>query len=608
MEHGGSAVMEIPAPGMMPEIQDPVEPSLLAEFGSQEFTLFGVTATGSDLSDMCPIPPEQRSLSAQNRFMAKLMTSAGIEIPERYADLKAEFQNEDWLTQHRAKQQEEAAHEAEKVKQTEQAVQQQREQEKAADDRRDREAQAVDPVATIEQTKPASVEAESLAPLPVIIDSVRDIVIGKPVEMPAGNDGAAIGVIAPLEPLPPVRSLGTEQAIRVRDLYVEDTPTPAPSEITMAAPAPLAAVEGLQPRSPMSQERVIMDSVVTDYEDAEIPAEVADAASAEFSDGKEVLLPDPALAVEDGLPNKPLFELVESEPAFVSTETGAETNAAAPSFAAELFDEERKRSAALAAAEIQIDPEVVARQRFVDQHEWTLEVANTEPELVFEDFTESLFGLVALNETAPEAGSTDTTERVGLATYEADTDAMPRIASEAEEQSERTVPAVCKEVAEKLVALEPVQKEAVLPVVKSVAEAVQEVRLLETSKANLEEVVVATERLRELVVELFDAIGIEYDDKKIEQFVQSLLRPEFMPAPTQTQELDLESMGTHEIKRHFPQLVTTLTDFFASHPLRTLGMFALFRENPGIQSDILVADTWSDGPAISTRWYNKANA
>jgi hypothetical protein len=581
VEHGGSAVMEIPAPGMTPEIQDAVEPSLLAEFGNQEFTLFGVTATGRDLSDMCPVPPEQRSLAAQNRFMAKLLTSAGIEIPERYAELKSEFQNEDWLAQHRAaKQQEESAREADATKQAEQTTQQQKEQEKATDERHDRETQATEPTAAVEQLKPATVEAESLAPLPVIADSVRDIVIEKPAEMLAGNDGAAIGMVAPLEPLPPVRSVETEQAIRVRDLYAEE-------------PHALA---------PMTQERVIMDSVLTDYEDTETPAETVDAASAEFITGEEVLLPDPSLSVEDGLGIERPFAFVESEPVPVGAEAGAETGGAVPSFAAELFDEERKRSAALAVAEIEVDPEVAARQRFVDQHEWTLEVANTEPELVFEDFTDSLFELVALNETDPASA-----DHEDIMSNEADTDMLTLTPTQAEAQPE-LVPPICKEVAEKLVSLAPAEKEAVSPVVKSVAEAVQEVRLLETSKASAAEVTVATERLKDLVIELFDAIGIEYDDEKVEQFVQSLLRPEFMPAPTQAQELDLENMGTHEIKRHFPQLVTTLTDFFAGHPLQALGMFALFRENPGIQSDILAADTWSDIPTGAPRWYNRANA
>jgi hypothetical protein len=601
VEHGGSAVMEIPAPGMMPEIQDPVEPSLLAEFGNQEFTLFGVTASGRDLSDMCPVPPEQRSLAAQNRFMAKLLTSAGIEIPERYAELKSEFQNEDWLAQHRAaKQQEESAREAEATKQAEQITRQQKDQEKVTDERHDRETQAAEPIAVVEQPKPATVEAESLAPLPVIADSVRDIIIEKPAEMPAGNDGAAIGTIASLEPLPPVRSVETEQAIRVRDLYVEEPPIFTGLEPATAAPMP--AAEMPPALAPMSQERVIMDSVLTDYEDTEIPAEAADVASAEFITGEEVLLPDLSLSVEDGLGIERPFASVESEPVLVGAEAGDETGGAAPSFAAELFDEERKRSAALAAAEIEVDPEVAARQRFVDQHEWTLEVANTEPELVFEDFTDSLFELVALNETTPAP-----TSQEDVMSSEADTDMLTLTPTQAEARVE-LVPPVCKEVAEKLVSLAPAEKEAVSPVVKSVAEAVQEVRLLETSKASAAEVTVATERLKELVIELFDAIGIEYDDEKVEQFVQSLLRPEFMPAPTQAQELDLENMGTHEIKRHFPQLVTTLTDFFAGHPLQALGMFALFRENPGIQRDILAADTWSDIPTGTPRWYNRANA
>lgn len=163
----------------------------------------------------------------------------------------------------------------------------------------------------------------------------------------------------------------------------------------------------------------------------------------------------------------------------------------------------------------------------------------------------------------------DTFQNALFALAEALAPAAPTAEASTGEEAE-AAPPICKEVAERLVALEPTEKADVMPIVQEISAAVREVHELTTTHASPEEIAAAAERLTELCVELFKALGIEYDEETVQQFVQSILRPDFVQNIAAAPVLDLEHMGTHEVKRRAGQLPTSLSDFLAGSSIHSL--------------------------------------
>ena len=62
-----------------------------------------------------------------------------------------------------------------------------------------------------------------------------------------------------------------------------------------------------------------------------------------------------------------------------------------------------------------------------------------------------------------------------------------------------------------------------------------------------------------------------------------------MPAPARMAELDLEHIGTHEVKRRFPSLTAAFFDLFT--PLhQALGTFAVRKSSPRLLDELLATD------------------
>lgn len=162
--------------------------------------------------------------------------------------------------------------------------------------------------------------------------------------------------------------------------------------------------------------------------------------------------------------------------------------------------------------------------------EWA-EVLNQEPAEIYNDFTEALraFENIVL---LPEDGGEFLIDH-----------------PEAEVQ---TVPEIVGAVANRLDTLELEEKKAVAQILKNIVEAIHGLQLLETQTAELETTEVAEAQLRELCLALFEAIGIEYREQDIEEFMGALLHKDFRPAETAeptTGQVDLEYAGTREAKR-----------------------------------------------------------
>lgn len=257
----------------------------------------------------------------------------------------------------------------------------------------------------------------------------------------------------------------------------------------------------------------------------------------------------------------------------VEVTTGPEGSTPDISFAVTLFDKELGHEKAVAAGEAATDNGRQALEAYANQYEWTLEVAGRTPQDACEAFTDAI--AAALEASSEQLASP----------YEAQAQA---------DKSLQPAPAICAELHTRLVSLNATEKETAVPLAASVAEAVQEVRLIAVSGAAADEVAVAKERLRGLVVELLDALDITYGSKEVAQCMSFLLQEAFMPAP-QPSLIDVEHRGTHEVKRRFPQFVLSLAGI-TSYSVLALGTFVLSRVYPA----------WGD--VTSVQWYNKANA
>lgn len=157
------------------------------------------------------------------------------------------------------------------------------------------------------------------------------------------------------------------------------------------------------------------------------------------------------------------------------------------------------------------------------------------------------------------------------------------------EPFDQEVQPVAREVTEHLVALEPAEQELVAPVVQKITEAVLEIQTMQLIQATPGEFAMAEEELTALVVQLFEAIHLEYDEVKVTEFVQLLLKPEFAKQLTSERVIWREDVGTREIKRRFRQFAifgVTLTHFGLS--CQALGFAAMLRTNPNLHLQLAV--------------------
>jgi hypothetical protein len=149
------------------------------------------------------------------------------------------------------------------------------------------------------------------------------------------------------------------------------------------------------------------------------------------------------------------------------------------------------------------------------------------------------------------------------------------------------VPVVVIEVAERLASLQPDQQELAMPIVQSITEAVHQLSALRMSQAPVWEVAAAEQKLDQLVVQLFEAIGLELDEEKMRQFVGAIAGPEFARHLNRREGVWLEGVGTREVKRRFKEFFAWLVSLLTEVPARhLLGMFAVFHAGPRLQANV----------------------
>lgn len=186
-----------------------------------------------------------------------------------------------------------------------------------------------------------------------------------------------------------------------------------------------------------------------------------------------------------------------------------------------------------------------------------------------ETFTYFAEGLTAWHEEASPA--------------EAETESRVQIIEEIEglpEADKKAMVAISHEVADRLNDLEPTQVDEVAPVIAEITATAQKIQ--ELSHSDLAEDLVmleeVKEHLEELCQELFEALGIEYDETSINYFAQVVLLKQFKDSMNVA--MDKDRMGTHEFKYRFPAF-GAIAQTIAGEVLHfMLGRLALVQADP----------------------------
>ena len=195
--------------------------------------------------------------------------------------------------------------------------------------------------------------------------------------------------------------------------------------------------------------------------------------------------------------------------------------------------------------------------------DWAIELTK-EPLELYDDFVVALTAMVGLSETGSEISLLE-----------------QQLADSTKTDEQQVLPPIIMTLAEHMSELEPAEKELVVPIVQNIVGAVHGLKLLEARDADPQSIAGVEVQLRELCVTLFEALGIEYSEQDIAQFMSVLLH---RPLPVETaaeQTIDLEHTGMHNAKSFadFPFYVSGVTQ-----PLHhILGIFTLLSAVTGRQ-------------------------
>lgn len=143
-------------------------------------------------------------------------------------------------------------------------------------------------------------------------------------------------------------------------------------------------------------------------------------------------------------------------------------------------------------------------------------------------------------------------------------------------------PAIVLRVAERLKSIEPESKAQIAAVLKSITGAVHGLLLLEERQADPKQIEEVQIQLKELCVQLFENLEVEYDEADVEQLVSVILKLNLsQDSESNIPITNLSDKGTHEAKL-LNLRVSGNTD--TQDPLhQVLGMFVLFNAWRAIQ-------------------------
>ncbi len=133
-------------------------------------------------------------------------------------------------------------------------------------------------------------------------------------------------------------------------------------------------------------------------------------------------------------------------------------------------------------------------------------------------------------------------------------------------------------VSERLELLEPDQKEQIVPILQNIIDTIDDLLSFEDNVISYELTDAAHSKLEDLCIELFEALGIDYDDNDVDKFISVILKSDFeLPVKTRASlnYADLASIGTHEAKKTGTR--TSNSSMIHSRLQQILGMFVLIK-------------------------------
>lgn len=570
-------------------LENAPQPDLLEAFANREVTVFGITGTFKDLAGMCPVDLSNPSitLEAKNSFVVKAANEAGIAIEPEHEAVFTRITEQHGLERKFTIAAPVNTTLAETKPVTEPTTPTQQEsavistpklQQKPATTPAAVEARAPNRLEQLEQQRQLALEVMITTPN----ESSKTDTPAHFIEQPAQPD------IAPL-------TTGETHTVKVRNqsligrIINEAQTRPLIPDIrptvTMAIQKPVAETSAgmLMPFGDFTP--VTATGFTNKVEVVPDPIELT--ANISVIDGLDALsaLPEMEMSESTLVEDAHLDELWgTSEEKSNLIPTSAETMISILTDEIDMIatlpdltmEEDLVDNAALNELWGILQPEDIPEaQPVVFQEEiefavidWAAELSK-EPQDVYEDFTETLRSITELVTLSPAKDKADELTVVHL-----------ELESSESKQTE-PIPAIITAVAERLTVLEPPQKELVAPILKDIIGAIHGIQLLETKESDPETIAAVEVQLEELCITLFEAVGIEYNEQDIMQFIRIMLySPEFRPpqALEVEQELDLEHMGTREVKGRFPQLTGSLTSI-TSQLQYALGVFALLCAN-----------------------------
>ena len=541
-------------------LEQPEQPDLLSAFADREVTIFGMTGTFQYLSGMCPVDLSDSSITLEdkNEFVVKVANEAGLEIEPQHKEVFDRIIEKHGLEQ--------------KFTVAEPAKNPAAENTPAVPVNRPERKPEIDasPVAA-QATRPASRSTPAARTMhEELIEQQRRAVR----EAYTATDQKDKDEV-PKPKIAPAKRRTAPAAVKIENAGAESGDAPAPDNIIhirQAKPAtkePVAISTGQTvveqavsavdapaalPILPEEVSALVFsaeEDLFTDRTVTEQSVSVVDAPAAPLPSSETVIYP--VFGYELDTPADQTARAVGDLPIVPSLE-GVVEGLAVPE--EELTAEELFRSL--------LNFDEAPERPAVD---WSAEL-DKEPEQVYEDFVGALNAFVELA-AMPIENDGDNDEETLIADQIGDHENPER----------QPAPPIVLTVAGRLAELGNSEKEAVAPILQNITGAIHGIGLLQAREAEPEMIAETVAQLEELCIVLFEALGIDYEDEDIKQFVGVMIRPEFKPVQPPPQELrpDLEYTGTREAKWHFPKLPSGIAGLVEERIQRAVGMLALTR-------------------------------
>jgi hypothetical protein len=494
------------------------QPDLLEEMSDTEVTIFGITGSLKDLAAMCPVDlsDERVSLQAKNEFVVKAANEAGLKIESKYEPLFAHIIEQQGL------------------------------------ERKFTVAENKVPAVTDEPMVAKSEPAKA-----VLVDP-----LARRTQEPVRKVQAA-----PQLPYQPSWKTGlVEPAVEMSATEQTKEPVTARAKETIFSELEQSAVTAIEtePASPLRRNTEHSSSAAELFELEKPVISVGPELELVLPRSEPILTRQNKQAASSAVSSKdkpgPVTRKADYRPAKVSPLAPAHRSAKpmATSFGLDQSEQLERTYDLAETAELIFEPEpksaperLISRRESVEQtvaadlaQKWTIELAK-EPDILYDEFTAALvvFAELLYSDADAEEDNSETEEAGSL-----NVDQLTE---------SKDVSLILTKVSEAMAGSNEDDKETVAPIIKNIIGAIHGIRLLEARGAEPNDLAQAESQLEELCIELFEAIGVSYDEQTLEKFISFLLLAEFNLKPTAGDLANLPNLelaGTREAKSSLASL------------------------------------------------------